>query len=236
MTENPPSLQCEISASTKILIRGVDSTADLENAIYAINWFHCKRPWLYALYTSIAGKIARANGAQAIFKGHLTDTLPKNGTNERDTLLIVRYPSGHDFKNLVENKVFQLSSLLRNKALQKFSFGFSKKHQLMEKPLDGNSHYLLQYFGVVPESAAFWDKVANMAASHSVGVFYTGDIQANLVVQKDDEKKVPCVMDSLVVFEASGKGVLEEFVQSDEYQALLGKMEVLFTGFLQREV
>ncbi len=232
---NQPSIECGISASTKILISGVDETADLENPIYAINWFYCKRPWLYALYTKIAGKIARANGAQAVFKGQLTATLPENGVNERDTLLIVRYPSGHHFKNLVENKVFQLSSLLRNKALQKFSFGFSKMHQLTEKPLDGKTNYLLQYFGSAPRSASFWESVTELAASHSVELFYGGTIQANLVVQKEEEQKVPCVMDSLVVL-SGNQGALKALTQSEEYQVLLGNMEVLFTGFLNRQL
>jgi len=49
-------IKCEITKSTNVYIKAKTPSVDLNEPLYAINWFSTKLEWMYHLYNFLASK------------------------------------------------------------------------------------------------------------------------------------------------------------------------------------
>ncbi len=108
------------------------SQADLHNSLYAINWFDTRMAWLYHLYNKLAIKDVLAVGATPFFKGEVCQRVHGVASSSRRFLLIVRYPNGNSFLDLLVKRRFQALSLLRMLAIKKFSFVLHRRRDTVK--------------------------------------------------------------------------------------------------------
>ena len=99
----------------------------IEGPLFAINWFDTRVAFVYHLYNLLAGGRAVSVGANVLFKGKCGETISGNPAWSRKFLLVVNYPSGHQFLKLVSDRIFQLVSVLRIAAVKDFSFVFTNE-------------------------------------------------------------------------------------------------------------
>ena len=123
------SLAAPISRRSRIRITPYGHPFD-GAVIHAINWFDTRSLWLYNVYNRLAaGSVARIGG-QPLFKARLVEVLRGNVSDRRETLLLVRYPGVSQFASMLSDRRFQLTSVLRELAVRRFSFGLSEStHQ-----------------------------------------------------------------------------------------------------------
>lgn len=115
-------MQRQITRGTKIVLEPVEASVDLAKPFFAINWFNTRAMWLYNLYNVIAVRSVLKVGASLFFKGRITKTLVGSPDAARQMLLIVNYPSGKRFLDLLSDRFFQITSLLRMASVRDFSF------------------------------------------------------------------------------------------------------------------
>ena len=120
-------MQRQITRGTKIVLEAVHDKDALKNPLFAINWFNTRSLWLYNIYNKIASRSLFGVGGKVLFKGRVTETLLGSPDDAREVLLIVNYPSGVAFLDLLSDRFFQATSLLRMAAVRDFSFALNQR-------------------------------------------------------------------------------------------------------------
>ena len=118
-------LERKITGSISAIIEG--KTDETESPLFAINWFDTRIAWVYHFYNWLASSRVFKIGGKVFFKGKNLQTISGNSSLVRDFLLIVNYPSGHAFLDLLSDRVFQVVSVLRAVAVKNFSFVLQKR-------------------------------------------------------------------------------------------------------------
>ena len=113
-------MERQVTKSLRLALRG--SEPALAAPLVAINWFDTRYAPLYHLYNALAARHVRRIGARPLFKAELRETLAGDACLARRFLLIVRYPCGERFLDLLSSRRFQLLSLLRIMTVRRFSF------------------------------------------------------------------------------------------------------------------
>jgi len=120
-------MERQITRGTKIILEAVHDNAALTHPLFAINWFNTRSLWLYNIYNIIASRSLFKVGGKVLFKGRVTETLLGSPDDAREVLLIVNYPSGVAFLDLLSDRFFQATSLLRMAAVRDFSFALNQR-------------------------------------------------------------------------------------------------------------
>ena len=120
-------MQRQITRGTKIVLEAVHDDDALTSPLFAINWFNTRSLWLYNIYNKIASRSLSRVGGKVLFKGRVTETLLGSPDDARQILLIVNYPSGARFLDLLSDRFFQVTSLLRMAAVRDFSFALNQR-------------------------------------------------------------------------------------------------------------
>jgi uncharacterized protein (DUF1330 family) len=187
--------------------------------IWAINWFNYRRKWLYSLYNRLAAPHVIRVGGQLLFKGHNQRVLFGDEELARHTLLIVTYPKINDFLEMLTIKAFQLTSLLRVKAVNDFVFGFTKRIDKYDTALmpkyNGSDSYLVYHY----QGNGDQEKLHESAHSHNVKMFFHGEKMARLkrLEEGKDDILAPFFMDGIILFEAENDQILTGFAKSSEF-------------------
>ncbi len=63
------SLKRQLTKSISIEVIPVDGSKEINERVWAINWFNFKRKWLYNLYNLLASKYVVQVGGQLLFNG-----------------------------------------------------------------------------------------------------------------------------------------------------------------------
>ncbi len=230
-------IKVNISKSTKIIIQAKESDVNLNEPLYAINWFSTKREWLYHFYNFLAvGRVKKVGGA-AFFKGKITKTVLDEKNAARSLILIVRYPGGQSFKALLEMTYFKLVSIFRLLSVKDFSFGFTQKIKLDETGvLRDNLCYAVHHFKA-ESTASFFGKLDTVLAD-KVKVKYAGKMAAQLFFQKADDppRALPNLMDGIVIFESKSEDDISKMIKSPIYQSLIEALESSYIGFIKRTI
>jgi len=188
-----------------------------DEPVYAINWFDTRSRLKCQIIKRLHGDVDR----------------------QRDMLLIVRYPGLKNFGNMLENKFFQLVSLIRSAAVDKFTFGFTKRLDDGRKlvPLSEDQqaqvvYGVLHYVGAPDEL----DPRALIASTPDVELQFIGKIGASLAVGKatTSAQHVPCILDGIVILKASNTDSFDGLVASTDFQQLSDQSEHLFFGVYDR--
>lgn len=232
------SITARLSSSLELSIIATGPGHNLEDPLWAINWFDLKRGWLYDLYNKLAVRHVLRVGGRPVLKAQLTKRIVGTEEDTRHMLLIVRYPSAGQFLKMVQSKIFQLKSILRVNAVRNFTFGFMtsldepKVMASREDGYKGKLIYLVHHFrrengGVYEES------LKNLATSLDVFTIFMGT-KCALIGRKRNNGKLrtaPFLMDGLVVFAAFEESQCEALVDSSEYQDFANGNKSNFIGW-----
>ena len=242
MTDLPKDshvIEAALPREARVLIRIEAAELTFDEPVYAINWFDTKARWIYDLYNILASRSVVKVGGAACFKGNLVKLIHGEESDRRDVLLVVRYPSLRCFKTMLENKYFQMISVLRVLAVKKFTFGFAKSraggadsslHSRQRK--DGSAYGVHHFKG----AATIADEIVRLCEGAAIEPFFSGALGAFICAEMkpSPEKRTPCLMDSLVILKAAGQRDLVAFINSSPYQDLVSKTQSSFIGIYDR--
>ncbi|MEP2023780.1 MAG: hypothetical protein ABJH98_03780 [Reichenbachiella sp.] len=216
-------------------------STQLEDPIFAINWFNLKRIWLYELYNRLVIGQLKSIGGSPIFKGRLQKIILDNDRLRRDMLLIVKYPKAQAFLDLISSKIFQIKSLLRSSSVIHFQFGFMQKINSGSLNVT-NSKYKgkLKYLVHVCENSEYenFQDLIDRAASMEVFPHFIGQKSAMLGLQKKDGKlrTLDFVLSHVLVFSGFDTDALEGFTRSAFYQEFVQTNKNNFIGIYDRKI
>ena len=209
-----------------------------DEPVYAINWFNTKSSLIYDFYNKLAVGCVRKIGGAPFFKGRHVKTLYGREEDKRDVLLVVRYPALTNFRAMLESKVFMGVSLIRMAAVDKFTFGFTKRADKGAdlspmKPNDADSLYGVFHYSGAGEID---QSLAALSLDPAVEVFYSGHIRAHIGTGESasEAAQVPCVMDGVIIFKSADAQALEQLAQKEAFAALTAEAKTAFFGLYSR--
>ena len=219
MTTNN-SLRQKLTATQSIEIVPQAGLTKWPSPMWAINWFNQKRPWLYTLYTLLAAHYVGKAGARLLIKASFKSFVGGNKDWGRSTLLIVSYPAASNFLKAIANKGFQIISLLRIKAVEKFVFGFMQQEKLhvnTSLPDTGNLFLVVHYAGQVNQ-----DALGKVLEQQNIRLFFEGHRVAQLkrIVKGNTEATIPFFMEGTLLFSGNSLQHLEEAYAATEFLEL----------------
>jgi hypothetical protein len=203
-------IERQITLGTKIVLDPVNATVDLASPFFAINWFNTRAMWLYSLYNIIAARSVFHVGAGVFFKGRTTATLVGSPDFARQVLLIVNYPSGERFLDLLSGRFFQITSLLRMAAVRDFSFVLNTRADgpgLMQQrrhQFDASQAWAVHNYSSscdIDEEVAF---LKNVTAQSGIDLHFAS--QRGAVVNTEDSEghraAMPSITDRIIILKA----------------------------------
>lgn len=220
------SIQLTKKITVKVMATGPNINLDQE--LYAINWFDLKRPKLYNFYNQLAYKHVKAVGGAIQFKGTVIEKVKGPIENDRKMLLIVRYPSASQFLSMIANKMFLFKSVLRLKSVMHFTFGFAKRMSggpaplIVPKAYSGSSSYLFYHFQTKLSVSKYLYELEGLISNSGLSTYFMGS-KAALIGRISGEQKLKTqtfLMDGLVLVESDNKSQLLQLLQNKEFQKL----------------
>ena len=239
---NKPFLKEGIIFGNYALIKSVKEDADFSRPVYAINWFNANPKWIYNLYNFLAARSVFKIGGKVFFKGEFIKTFQGKDEDSRDMLLIVNYPSGIKFLELVKNRYFQLVSIFRIMAVRKFSFGFTDRLD-SEKALentyskfDQSKAYAIIHFKATQLLSEIFPQIKNIAESHDIKIHYAGQVSSLLYSgnRSGEETQVPCLFDGIILLEGDSYPRLEAMMVGPIYQELSAQFKSSYIALFKR--
>lgn len=223
-------LSTNISKTEKVLIVPVVEHFDEQADMCAINWFDLKTPWMYRLYGLIASIFVRKVSGKLYFKGNLIRQIEGPAEKIREHLLIVCYPGARKFLDLVDFKVFQMISVLRLAAVQKFIFGFTENILDKSESTGANDSrfnkeqiYLVHHF----RGKSNWlrnnrQDLFTAARQHNMQVYFCALTTAHIATEKSAQQKSgEFFMDGIVLFAANSEVDIENFTKDHLYTTFM---------------
>jgi len=226
------SITARITSSTDVVIRSELEGHTLEQGLIAVNWFDTRIEWLYHLYNYLASRSVLKVGGSPLYKAKVTEVLSDNN-GKRSILLVVKYPNGSAFQNLLQSTYFKVVSLLRMRAVKEFTFSFTRA---VVNPAfeDQYAHYLIHHFTHKIDLNNVVDFIENNVKE--VTILYAGYSFAylNQKTKSKEEVRVPSIIDNIIILGSESKEVLSSFTASDKFKDLFKKQPLGFLGITQR--
>ena len=177
---------------------------EIESPLFAINWFDTRIAIVYHLYNLLAASRVFKIGGKVLFKGKCQQTISGNQDLARHYLLIVNYPSGHRFLELLSDKLFQVVSVLRIAAVKRFSFVLDQRQgepQLLpdsKSVINPSDHYAVLQARLPEESkedakAFDFSAIERLAEQHGSQVFFGGRVAGQVVLNKPKQNESDAV-------------------------------------------
>lgn len=240
--ENPQVLKQEVIFGNYALIKQIKKDVPLDRPVYAVNWFDTRMKWMYDFYNLLAAQSVFKIGGKVFFKGQVIERLLGSAEDSRNMLLIVNYPSGIRFMDLVKDKFFVLVSLLRELAVKDFSFGFTQRLDSQEplptkrSSFDKSKAYAMHHFRSDKPLPEFLPRLNEIAAKNVVKIHYAGQISSLLFSENKQgkETQVPCLMDGILLYEADQNDSMKAMIAGEEYRQEIEKFESSYIASLKR--
>ena len=224
---------------------------EIESPLFAINWFDTRIAIVYHLYNLLAASRVFKIGGKVLFKGKCQEAISGNEDLARHYLLIVNYPSGHRFLELLSDKVFQLMSVLRIAAVKRFSFVLHQRQgepQLLpegKSVFDSGDHYVVLQVRLPNESgqskaeAASFDFSAfqRLAEQHNSQVFFASRVAGQVVLNKGKQNEadaMPFLTDVTVLIKSATAKNVSDCFASDQVENLLPVRADYFAAQVKR--
>ena len=240
--ETKHSLKEEIAFGNYALIKPVIKNTDFNHPVYAINWFNTNPKWIYNFYNFLAARSVFKVGGKVFFKGEMIKPFQGADEDSRDMLLIVNYPSGFKFLELIKGRYFQWISIFRIIAVRKFSFGFTSRLD-SEKTLENtysnfnkSKVYVMIHFKAHQPLSNFLPQLNLITESNNIKIHFAGQI-SSLLYSGDKggkETQVPCLFDGIILLEGNSDAQLQAAMVKENYQNLIGEFESSYIAFLKR--
>lgn len=232
----------QIRSKISIVLEPIGLKQSPGQPLFAINWFNTRLAWLYTLYNYLAAIPLIRAGASVFVKARLRKTLQGEEADSRNLLLVVNYPSGERFLDLLGNRFFQLISLLRILAVKDFSFVLHKRLDGSEllKPI-GQGHdsaraYAVHHFNSSAPLEEELPAIAALIASHNVSLRFGGEKAATVAIENSQGQSqlMPFVTHKMLLYEATSYHELEAFLTGQTYQKFCAGLDSSFIGTLNR--
>ena len=227
-------IRAKIAGKSYVQIDRLDNTLSWSEPVHAINWFNTRFMPLYNFYNLVAARSVTRVGGKPIFKGRLTKHITGDNKDLRTVLLLVRYPSPVNFKNMAENLYFKVVSLLRAMAVQDFTFCLSRVTQTDSVPatLDATVSFAAHHFR---GSADTIDKVQVLADASSVMLDFAS-VKTHVLSSGGGKgtTAIESLMDGLILLSAPDTAELESLFASVEYKHIIDQTESSFIGLFKR--
>ena len=234
-------MQRQITRTTKLVLQATSDANQLNRPLFAINWFNTRALWLYNLYNWIAAGRLFKNGGKVLFKGQLIETLIGSPDQQRELLLVVNYPSGEHFLNLIADRFFQVTSLLRLAAVRNFSFVLNRRVDgpaLLEKRSQdfvANRAWAVHLYKSDRDIHQEVEFLRTCTAKNGITLHFAS-LPAATVHSADNhgnQKPQDHVTDRVVILEAEDQRQMRAAVLGG-YQEFLGSVSGSYVGTLQR--
>ena len=239
--KNEVGVARDITGSLRAEIVG--NPDDINGPLYAINWFDTRLAFVYHFYNLLAAARVFRVGARVMFKGKCKQTISGDSELARQFLLIVNYPSGTKFMDLLADRFFQLTSVFRIMAVKQFSFVFHKRREIHGtpepgKPFDSNDCYALLHIDG-SDDRTFDDRLAELddiAASHQVEIFFAGSGTGQVVLVDKSGKRdpMPFITQSTVLFKTADPQLMAQLFDSAAMQEFLAAVPGHFVSYIKR--
>ena len=239
-------IERKITGSITAEIHG--KLSEIESPLFAINWFDTKIAIIYHLYNLLAAPRVFKIGGKALFKGKVQEVISGSTDLARDYLLIVNYPSGHRFLELLGDKLFQVMSVLRMAAVKRFSFVLHHRHgepQLLpdgKSVIDPSDQYAVLQIRLAEQSNQETPKfdfarLEQLAQQHDSQVFFASQVAGRVVMSKakqTDSDALPFLTDVTVLIKSSTAKNNSDCFASDQVKNLLPAGAEFFAAHIKR--
>ena len=221
---------------------------EIEAPLFAINWFDTRIAIVYHLYNLLAASRVFKIGGKVLFKGKCQQAISGNPDLARHYLLIVNYPSGHRFLELLSDKLFQVMSVLRIAAVKRFSFVLHQRQgepQLLpdsKSVIDPGDHYAVLQVRLPEESkdeakAFDFSAFERLAEQHDSQVFFASRVAGQVVLDKPKQNESDAVSFltnvTIVIKSSTAKNVSDCFA-SEQVESLLPTGAEYFAASVKR--
>ena len=232
---NAEVIKARISQSMSVFICSVDEDYALSKPVYAINWFDTRLLWLYNFYNLLGAISVKKVGGKPLFKGCVKQVLHGDSPSRRDVLLLVRYPTGENFRQMLESRIFQLISMLRILAVKNFSFGFSRRTDSVKDYLNENTFSVFAVHHYQSKNDIV-EQIRSIAYGFGVDIYFAGRITALLASGDASEanEDVPCLMDGALLLRAESENDITRLVVSDAYRQVVEQTSNSFIATMDR--
>ena len=235
-------MERRITRTTRVVLEGVSPETRLDGPLVAINWFNTRSRGLYDLYNVAAAGLVRRVGAGVLFKGSLVETLAGSAGDERQVLLIVRYPSGERFLELLAGKLFQAISVLRILAVREFSFALNERVDGLPSPepdrlrFEPGRAWAIHHFASKTDVRQDLARLEALADSLGVSLRFASRKLAEVGIHPDGgaRQALPSLTQNVVLFEADTPDQLREALLSAPYQEFTLTKGRSYLGLLDR--
>lgn len=233
-----------ITNNLKVVIQGAHPEVDLDNAIWAINWFNMHSSFFYKIYAMMAAPLVWQVKGRLLFKGSLYKKLEGDELYDRDSLLIMYYQTTSHFLRLISKKFFQLISIFRLLAVREFTFGFLERLDdgslppIKPEKLTGETIYLVHHFQASKDFLRnHLEAITKIAHDLNVSLYFSGERKA--IIGRDSGKGVikitPLFIDGILIYKAAKTSDLEVFRIASKYAAIKERMSSSSLYLFKRE-
>ena len=223
MKKSYPEIRGKVTSKIDVLIKANDTNVDLNQSFYAINWFDTKIEWMYHFYNFLASRSVVKIGGIPFFKAKIKEVLSGDAKDQRELLLIVRYPNGNQFKALMQSTYFKMVSIFRIFSVTKFTFGFT--HEIVSDQVSKKAddlYYAIHHFKTKKDST----QVINELSQHfpeQIQVKYAGAMVANLYSHEKNKEaeQIPNLMDAIIIVQSKDEDAIRSVFSSTAYQYVM---------------
>ena len=225
-------ITAKVIGSTSVLIKTEKDGHTLNDELIAVNWFDTKTEWLYHLYNTLASKSVKKIGGIPLFKAKVLEDI-SDDRYRREILLLVKYPNGNAFKQLMQSNYFKVVSLLRMQAVKRFTFGFTKAI-VQPQFRKTYQHYAIHNYTSSSDKDVVMENMEEIQQGN-ISVLYKGYTFASLSkVSNGEPEKIESIVDNIIIYGAEDKQQLSDFLNSDSYSSHFGTQQNEYKGFIKR--
>ncbi len=234
-TESGDFIRATIVGQSYVQIDRVSESISWSEPVHALNWFNTRFMPLYNFYNLVATRSVTKVGGKPLFKGRLTRHLVGDVSDVRSVLLIVRYPSPVNFKNMAENLYFKVVSLLRSMAVKDFTFCLSHAVQEVNvaADIDSSVQYAVHHFR---GSADTIGRVQIELEAKNIQMEFASCKSHNLSSGgvSGATTPIPALMDGLILLSATDNSALESLFATAAYRQIIDQTDSSFIGLFRR--
>lgn len=198
-----------------------------DGPVWSLSWFHLRSKTGLRLWGALAWKFLRAKGVEIVFCGRLIEKLDGRPQYDRDTLVIVRYPSLDAYRRIQESPIYRLLRMIRAVATRRLVYGFSRRLDVDNSGIKketltywGRNIYLLHQFQIDRKrQEAFLRDLPEIAYRYRARLFFCGAVAPEGFELYQNAKGQAFFMDGLIIFEAEDKSKLLQVRNDHRYKA-----------------
>lgn len=236
-------MERQITSGTKLLLDPTAPSIDEATPLFAINWFNTRALWLYNLYNLIAARSVFGVDGKVLFKGKIKRTLLGPSEFSRQMLLIVNYPNSERFLDMLSNRFFQITSLLRMAAVRDFSFVLNQRADgptlldSKKQTFESSSHWLVHHYSSTTPLDEEVTRIRKLLTDSPITLHFASEPAAKVytIDRKDARTPLPAITDRVVILEARATTSIEDAIKGP-YSPFIESVQDSYIGEVARSM